>query len=73
MIIRMYSMSYWDFPDQQPLWQEYKAIVWVGDKPGVRVEILATSAEAARDLIAETYGKENYTYMYNVRAAHCPR
>jgi len=68
MIVHRFIMSDLS-PDEQPLWQEYEGVVWVGDKSGVRVEILATSAGAAKDLVKQTYGEDCFVVMKNIYAA----
>lgn len=51
----------------------YKAIVWVGDKPGVRVELMAESGEQARDELKAKYGENALVTVWNEDDAARPR
>jgi hypothetical protein len=53
--------------------REYKALVWIGDQPGIRLEILAPSSAAARALIVETYGEGHVISIWNEKDRHTPR
>jgi len=51
----------------------YKAIVWVGEKPGERMELLALSGEEARSIIKDKYGPEAVVSLWNEEDAEKPR
>lgn len=51
----------------------YAAIVWVGDKPGERVEVIAGTPEEARSRIKEIYGPEVTITIWNEEDANKPR
>jgi len=51
----------------------YKAIVWVGEKPGERVEVFAFDSKEARSIIEEMYGREAVVSLWNEEDANRPR
>ena len=51
----------------------YKAIVWVGEKPGERVEVFALSLEEAGAIIKDKYGSEAVVSLWNEEDAEKPR
>ena len=69
MRFHYFTMPCWESVETQPLWQEYKGFVWVGDEPVTRVEILATSEQAAKDLVTQTYGDGYFVTVSNVRGS----
>jgi len=59
--------------EPQPRMKEFKGFVWVGDQPGIRLEILAPSFEEAKALVRETYGEGCFISLTDVEAADRPR
>lgn len=55
--------------DQRP----YCAMVWLGDSPGKRVEVMAQSLDEAQHLIKEQYGKDAVVSLWNEDDAQQPR
>ena len=53
--------------------KEFTGFVWVGDQPGIRLEILAPSFEEAKALVRETYGEGCFISLTDVEAANRPR
>jgi len=51
----------------------YKAIVWVGEESGERVEVFAFDFEEARSMIEEIYGSETVVSVWNEEDANKPR
>ena len=51
----------------------YKAIVWLGNSPGTRVEVLASSLDQAATQIREMYGAEAFVSLWNEEDADAPR
>jgi hypothetical protein len=48
----------------QPL-KEYVGIVWVGDEPGKRVSVLASSPTEAAEKLKQQYGAQVHYSVYN--------
>lgn len=55
--------------DQRP----YRAMVWLGNAPGQRVEVTARSLDEAEQLIKEQYGKDAVISLWNEDDAQTPR
>lgn len=51
----------------------YEAMVWVDEKPGIRIELESSSIEHARVLISETYGENATASIWNEEDAAVPR
>ena len=51
----------------------YKAIVWVGDEPGIRVAVDAEDAAEAGAKLRAEYGDEAITSAWNEEDSHRPR
>lgn len=62
----------WPTPDRSGI-GPYKAIVWVGDKPGVRAEVLASSFDEAESKIREQYGEEAEVKLWTDEHNESPR
>ncbi|WP_433049161.1 hypothetical protein [Dactylosporangium sp. CS-033363] len=55
------------------LMREYRALLWIGDEPGIRLELLAPSLAAAKALIVETYGEGHVISLWNDEDSRTPR
>ena len=53
--------------------KEYVGYIWIGDQPGIRLEILATSSEEARALVISEYGEGHVISLWNEEDANRPR
>lgn len=51
----------------------YKAIVWVGDRPGQRLTLEATDLEQAEKYLREKFGQDIVFTLYNEEDANRPR
>ncbi len=51
----------------------YKAIIWIGDKPGQRATVFAKSLSEARMKLEDEYGKGHVISLWNEEAAERPR
>jgi len=51
----------------------YKAIIWVGEKPGQHVEVIASTLGEASSMIKEKYGKETVVSLWSEDDANRPR
>jgi len=59
--------------ESTPLMKEYVGYIWIGDQPGIRLEILATSSEEARALVISEYGEGHVISLWNEEDANRPR
>ena len=55
------------------LLREYIGVIWIGDQPGIRLEMLARSSEEARALVIERYGDGHVMSIWNEKDANTPR
>lgn len=53
--------------------KEYVGIIWIGDGPGIRLQVLAPSALEARALVIEEYGEGHVITLRNEGDANRPR
>jgi hypothetical protein len=51
----------------------YVGFIWIADAPGVRLNIVATSLDAARQLVVDTYGEGHVISLRNEEDAAKPR
>jgi hypothetical protein len=51
----------------------YHAMIWIGDRPGERVTIVAESLEDAREKLEAKYGKGTVFYLRNKEDEARPR
>jgi hypothetical protein len=51
----------------------YRAIIWIADRPGQRVSVLAETAKEAKEKLEAEYGKGNVFNVYNEEEAKRPR
>ena len=56
-----------------PLLREYVGIIWIGDQPGIRLCVLATSVTEARAFVIEQYGEGHVISLWNEQDAAKPR
>jgi len=56
--------------DEPSLMKEFTGFVWVGNQPGIRLEILAPSFEEAKALVTTTYGEGCFISLTDVQAAN---
>ena len=47
-------------------WRSYRGIIWIGDDPGIRFEIVAASIEDASKLVQKTWGVGHQTSLKDV-------
>jgi hypothetical protein len=53
------------YVDESPAMREYVGLIWIEDKPGTRLRILARSIEEARIRIIEEYGEGHLISVWN--------
>lgn len=51
----------------------FKAIVWVGDLAGERVQVVARNLDEASDMLREQYGAEAVVSLWKEEDANAPR
>jgi hypothetical protein len=51
----------------------YKAIVWVGNGPGERVEVVARTIEEASVQLRDKFGEDAVVSLWNEADANAPR
>jgi hypothetical protein len=61
------------FPVKDQTSQIYRAIVWVGEEPGVREEVIARNVEEAAATLKEKYGHEVVFSLWNEEDASSAR
>jgi len=59
--------------EMHDMYRQYKALVWVGDDPGIRVELYARNLEEATLQLKERYGREAVISLWNDDDAQKPR
>lgn len=55
------------------VFRPYKGIIWIGDQPGIRLEMVAKSLADAVALVIETYGEGHIYSIWNEEDAARPR
>ncbi len=55
------------------LMREYVGVIWIEDKPGLRLHILAGSLEEARSRVIEEYGEGHVISIWNEEDASSAR
>ncbi|MCI4061490.1 hypothetical protein MRQ36_02415 [Micromonospora sp. R77] len=58
--------------ESQPI-REYVGLIWIEEKPGIRLRILARSLEEARSLVSEEYGDGHVISIWSEGDAASPR
>lgn len=53
--------------------RNYKAMVWVGSRPGERVEVVAQTIEEAAVLLRQRFGEGAVVSLWNEDDANAPR
>jgi hypothetical protein len=53
--------------------REYVGFVWIGDEPGVRIRVTASSVDEARARVVEQYGRGHVISLWNEEDAARPR
>ena len=51
----------------------FRAVVWVSETPGQRVEVLACSPDEAREVLIQRYGSSAIISVWNEEDAASPR
>lgn len=51
----------------------FKAIVWIGELAGERVQVVSRNLEEASDMLREKYGAEAVISLWNEEDANAPR
>lgn len=59
--------------DKDPPPREYIGMIWIEDKPGVRLRILASSLDEAESRVIEEYGEGHVISIWNEEDASRPR
>ncbi len=59
--------------DKGPPMREYVGIIWIEDKPGIRLRILASSLDEAKSRVIEEYGEGHVLSIWNEEDALKPR
>jgi hypothetical protein len=59
--------------DASPPLREYVGFIWIGEQPGIRLRLLATSGEEAKARVVEEYGDGHVTSIWNEEDAARPR
>ncbi|MEU1685776.1 hypothetical protein [Micromonospora sp. NPDC005707] len=59
--------------DPSPPVREYIGLIWIEDKPGIRLRILATSSDEARSRVTEEHGEGHVMSIWNEEDASSPR
>jgi hypothetical protein len=59
--------------DESPPMREYVGLIWIDDKPGLRLRILARSVDEARSRVIEEYGEGHVMSIWNEEDAASPR
>lgn len=49
--------------------QEYVGMTWIGDEPGIRLQLLAVSLDDARAKVVAQYGTDHTISLWNVEDA----
>ena len=60
------------FPDDRPF-KEYVGYIWIGDKPGLRLSIMARSSTEAMELVEAEFGAGHPYSIHNEEDASRPR
>lgn len=53
--------------------KKYVGVIWIGDDPGIRVELFASSAEEAGEVLKAEYGDGHAYTLRNEEDADRPR
>lgn len=59
--------------DKNPPMREYVGLIWIHDKPGLRLRILARSLDEARSRVIEEYGEGHVISIWNEEDASSSR
>ena len=58
--------------DERPL-KEYVGFIWIGEKPGIRLNVWATDADDAWTKVVAEYGEGHVISIWNEADASKPR
>ena len=53
--------------------REYIGLIWIGDQPGIRLRLWASSLKEARACVIEEYGHGHVISLWNEEDASSPR
>jgi hypothetical protein len=53
--------------------KEYVGFIWIGDEPGKRLSVWATSPREARAMVIEEFGEGHVISLRNIREARTTR
>ncbi len=53
--------------------REYVGLIWIGEEPGRRIRIMATSGEEAEELLVQEFGPNHVYTLWNEEDAQRPR
>ncbi|MER6591703.1 hypothetical protein ABT214_07605 [Micromonospora purpureochromogenes] len=59
--------------DKSPPMREYAGLIWIEDKPGIRLRILARSLDEARTGVIEEYGDGHVISIWSEEDASSAR
>ncbi|WCN81392.1 hypothetical protein [Micromonospora sp. LH3U1] len=59
--------------DPSPPMREYVGFIWIDDKPGIRLRILATSLDEASSRVIGEYGEGHVISIWNEEDASSAR
>ncbi|MEU8265229.1 hypothetical protein AB0C02_32055 [Micromonospora sp. NPDC048999] len=59
--------------DKGPPMREYAGLIWIEDKPGIRLRILARSLDEAWSRVIEEYGEGHVISIWNEEDASSAR
>ncbi|WP_433131202.1 hypothetical protein ACQPWW_09720 [Micromonospora sp. CA-240977] len=70
---RPFGNACWDDADKSLPMREYAGLIWIEDKPGIRLRILARSLDEAETSVIEKYGDGHVVSIWSEEDASSAR